>query len=504
MANFNNLFFFTGPKCDRCEEDHYGFTSGRGCSACDCAVASNSTQCDDITGDCRCKPGATGRQCDRCLPGYWNYTADGCLSCSCNNEFSRGVGCNVYTGQCECLPGVVGEKCDACPHRWVLVPDEGCHDCDICHHALLDVTDSLATDLNPVILEFETVAGGFFTAQKLNYFNELADKIEPEVKLLDPNGVNLTPFVTGIENLEQNAKNFERKVIYAEQTAREQNKAGGKLLNESNIVLDASEKALENAQNTIYEVEKLADSLDASESTKADAAIFEAQSILEQVLDQAIDTSPSEKQLGESNKCLANIERFAEPVVEQSKNLDVLRRAIGLFSDKLEDLHDWSNEANQKSNEALYLHGKNANANVNSKFDTLTNQTKETQKNIEGTNLFGKKGDITLGEVFRHIGTLENVNNELVAINEQVEKELPDKDEKYDDLNDLIESAANKQNQLVASAQELKNQLSNITANSETALKAANSYSNIADAVNQARTAVKSAKLSAGNATELV
>lgn len=116
-----------GDKCDRCEEDHYGFDSGLGCKSCDCAVASNSTQCDDHTGDCRCKPGVTGRQCDRCLPGYWNYTSEHCLPCSCNTDYSRGLGCNAQTGQCECLPGVVGEKCDACPHRWVLIPDTGCH-----------------------------------------------------------------------------------------------------------------------------------------------------------------------------------------------------------------------------------------------------------------------------------------------------------------------------------------------------------------------------------------
>lgn len=41
-----------GSKCDRCEADHYGFESGQGCTPCDCAVASNSTQCDDNTGSC--------------------------------------------------------------------------------------------------------------------------------------------------------------------------------------------------------------------------------------------------------------------------------------------------------------------------------------------------------------------------------------------------------------------------------------------------------------------
>lgn len=68
-----------GAKCDRCEIDHYGFDSGRGCTACECGIASNSTQCDDHSGECRCKPGVTGRQCDQCLPGYWNYSSEGCL-----------------------------------------------------------------------------------------------------------------------------------------------------------------------------------------------------------------------------------------------------------------------------------------------------------------------------------------------------------------------------------------------------------------------------------------
>lgn len=71
-----------GEKCDRCEDDHYGFHSGVGCTACECGFASNSTQCDDHTGECRCKPGVTGRQCDRCQRGFWNYTEEGC-SCEC-------------------------------------------------------------------------------------------------------------------------------------------------------------------------------------------------------------------------------------------------------------------------------------------------------------------------------------------------------------------------------------------------------------------------------------
>lgn len=150
---------------------HYGFQSGGGCVPCDCAEASDSSQCDDVTGQCRCKPGVSGRSCNRCSAGFWNYTVDGCvckffilvliqlywknLACGCKSEYSLGFGCNALTGQCECLQGVIGEKCNQCPHRWVFVPDYGCHQCDSCTHALLDSTDELRHMIDPVIIEFD-------------------------------------------------------------------------------------------------------------------------------------------------------------------------------------------------------------------------------------------------------------------------------------------------------------------------------------------------------------
>ncbi|KAJ8933873.1 hypothetical protein NQ314_013726 [Rhamnusium bicolor] len=75
-------------------------------------------------------------------------------ACGCKSEYSLGFGCNALTGQCECLQGVIGEKCDQCPHRWAFVPEFGCHQCDSCHHALLDDTDKLATLIDPVIVDF--------------------------------------------------------------------------------------------------------------------------------------------------------------------------------------------------------------------------------------------------------------------------------------------------------------------------------------------------------------
>lgn len=53
-------------------------------------------------------------------------------------------------------------------------------------------------------------------------------------------------------------------------------------------------------------------------------------------------------------------------------------------------------------------------------------------------------------------------------------------------------------------AEQLKNELSNIAANSEQSLKAAHAYSDIADAINEAKDSSKNSKLAANNATDLV
>lgn len=31
-----------------------------------------------MSGQCKCRPGATGLTCDTCEPGYWKYSQFGC------------------------------------------------------------------------------------------------------------------------------------------------------------------------------------------------------------------------------------------------------------------------------------------------------------------------------------------------------------------------------------------------------------------------------------------
>lgn len=356
------------------------------------------------------------------------------------------MGCNVLTGQCECLPGVVGEKCDSCPYRWVLIPDEGCHECDTCHHSLMDVTDDISSNLNPVIDDFQTVAGGFFTSQKMKYFNELADLMEPDIKKLDPNSVNLAPMVQNVDALESESKNIERKLQYV--YGKITDSAETQSQNDSRFVLSGSRKILENIQNTVYEVQKLSDSFDSSGSTRAESALLEANQILEHIEAYVIDTAKTDNELQNSLSFLSKIEDFINPVNKQNEKLMDLHTTIKSFTNRLKDLKSRANEAVKISLEANKLHLKNKNATVNIKFETVDNHTKETQNNIEGTSRLKKQGDIILGEIYRFLRNLENVNNELNVTNTQVDKELPSKEKEYSSLDEIIAQAVFHRSQL--------------------------------------------------------
>lgn len=347
------------------------------------------------------------------------------------------------------MPGVVGEKCDSCPHRWVLIQDQGCYECDICHHDLLDVTDSLSNELGPVISDFQTVAGGFFTSQKLKYFSELADQIEPDVMSLGDNQIDLLPLTANITKLESEAKSFERTLRYANETVNDQLNALVKLMDDSRNVLVGTGKTFEDIQNTVYEVQKLADSFDVSENTKSDTAISEANEILDQLHELSVDTTPTRTHLENATLNLKGIENFISPIQKQQEKLKDLRKNIQSFNLNLEDLSDKAHESRKIGDKAKMLHAKNENSNVNAKFETANNHTKETQANLNNTIYLVKSGNITLGEIYRFLKNLENVNNELRSINTQVDRDLPSLEEEYDGLDPIIAKTANHRAQLV-------------------------------------------------------
>ncbi|KAM4718072.1 laminin subunit alpha-1 isoform 2-T2 [Anableps anableps] len=145
----------SGRRCDVCAPGYYGNISGsiRDCSLCACPLVDNSFSptcvSDEAVGGFRCTScltGYEGRHCERCSAGYHgNPTLTGgvCRPCSCSGWGSVHQVCDELTGQCECKPGVRGQSCDQCEERHVLQQEE-CVSCDDgCAGVLLHDLDRL-------------------------------------------------------------------------------------------------------------------------------------------------------------------------------------------------------------------------------------------------------------------------------------------------------------------------------------------------------------------------
>ncbi|KAF4097130.1 laminin subunit beta-3 [Onychostoma macrolepis] len=123
-----------GNRCDRCKAGYYNLNANNplGCSKCSCSPdGSRSGMCDQLTGQCECRPHVEGLSCDRCAAGYWNPSSPyGCQPCDCDPTNARSATCDQRTGQCLCRPGIGGRTCSGCPDNTYGDPLIGCRPCD--------------------------------------------------------------------------------------------------------------------------------------------------------------------------------------------------------------------------------------------------------------------------------------------------------------------------------------------------------------------------------------
>ena len=120
-----------GLPCDHCKDDHFGFPD---CKSCEChEEGSDGLDCN-LHGKCACKEHVTGDKCDQCQEGYQthplcdqcdstHYGYPDCQACTCNGEGSEGRECNQETGECKCKANIEGKDCDSCKEGTFGFPD---------------------------------------------------------------------------------------------------------------------------------------------------------------------------------------------------------------------------------------------------------------------------------------------------------------------------------------------------------------------------------------------
>jgi len=494
-----------GEKCDRCQADHYGFNSCQGCLPCDCQLASDSSQCDDVNGQCRCKPGVTGRMCERCQAGFWNYSKNGCVSCGCNTDYSLGFGCNPNTGQCECLPGVIGEKCDHCPYRWVLIEEEGCFECDSCIHNLLDVTDQLRSRIDPVAIEFETIAVGYFTHQRLVYINSTASELAPKVKLLDPQLVDLRPVTQELESLEQDAKNVNRKANYMVESGKPVPQNGDTVRLDALEVEDLLKNTVTGALQIVSDVGTLAFSLEVGTSPQIDSALQKAQDFLKEIQNQ--DFSPrrtqAEAELNKANALLLKMNGFSVPVHNQSKAFEALRAKIQNFDDKLNDLINHTVNAHNKANDAEILNDANNNSKVVSTVEKVKNLTQEANSTLEDAKELVSNASALLEGAHVEFNYLLEETQRGQDLRDRLNETVVNYQLELYEVQQPVRRAQEHALKLEMKAKEFEDLFREANTSSGNAIDAANAYSNIAAAILEAHKAAEDAGTAAENATDL-
>jgi len=71
------------------------------------------TECDQRSGQCKCKNGVIGINCDQCAPQYFGLNSSGCTKCLCNKIGSESIDfCDIRNGQCLCNNNVEGIYCE--------------------------------------------------------------------------------------------------------------------------------------------------------------------------------------------------------------------------------------------------------------------------------------------------------------------------------------------------------------------------------------------------------
>lgn len=130
----------TGRNCNECVSGYFNIISGNGCEGCNCdPIGSYNASCERFTGQCYCKPGVTGQRCDKCELNQYGFSADGCKKCECDESGSKGFQCDE-NGQCPCNDNVEGNRCDRCKEN-KYDRHAGCVDCLHCYNLVQDAAD---------------------------------------------------------------------------------------------------------------------------------------------------------------------------------------------------------------------------------------------------------------------------------------------------------------------------------------------------------------------------
>ncbi|KAL1456196.1 hypothetical protein WDU94_000943, partial [Cyamophila willieti] len=338
-----------GTNCDQCEVGHFNIRSGQGCQSCNCdPIGSVNRTCDHLTGQCVCRPGVTGSRCDLCEPYHYGFSLDGCKPCNCDQIGATSLQCDP-SGQCPCLDNVEGIHCDRCKEN-KHNRQRGCEPCPYCYNLVADAVSAHRSNLNDLNTLLNNITMSPVVIDDADFEKKLSEVVGRVESLYD--------------NAQQGTAGGEKNLADRLEELRSRIKAASDSIAESVKWNQAAERTVQfAAQNvTLAEntIQKLLSSIqDAMDILKTDA------------LNQAVDKS---KKLGIQSKQMSEIAKDARLIVEQQR----------------QDLNTIREQANQALNRSTMAHeltmeALNTQKNTSNDLRALESDLMLTSQNLDQT-----------------------------------------------------------------------------------------------------------------------
>ncbi|KAE8286697.1 Laminin subunit alpha-2 [Larimichthys crocea] len=511
-----------GDRCERCAPGFYGVVRGfhDDCKPCACPLTNpennfSPTCVAEGINDYRCTAcpeGYEGKYCDRCSTGYrGNPRMPGgrCEECKCSPWGALPGPCDPVTGQCRCRVGASGTSCDQCMERHVCGPagiiscDDECSgllisDMDRLYRIITDVT--LTTPLPPpykMLYRFENMT------EELKHM--LSPQRAPE-RLLQLADSNLGSLVVEMDQLhsratkvsadgeqvEDDADRIHKRTQDLEQFIRDT------LLGAKDLQLKAAElnQTLSRRDGTPEKsLKEMKEEIQAMLAEMRKRQLEGKKSIAEEEMDLAEELYQKVKRL------------FGDPHQATEDLKAEIKEKLSDHEGKLQEAQDLLNTAQGKTRQAGSLAEQNQ-ANLTAlerKRSAVSGVKQEAQEVLgEGERLLNEANQLS-DNINKEIEDLENMGEELGPLHEQLDNKVSRLTNGLSDgsLANHVHDAEEHAKQLNESAALLDGILAeakNLSFNATAAFKA---YSNIKANVDAAEKEAKAAKQRASEALAL-
>ncbi|XP_015224720.1 PREDICTED: laminin subunit alpha-2 isoform X8 [Cyprinodon variegatus] len=512
-----------GDHCERCAPGFYGVVRGStdDCKPCACPLTNpennfSPTCVAEGFDDFRCTAcpeGYEGKYCERCATGYHgNPTMPGgrCEECKCSSWGSLPGPCNPVTGQCRCRDGASGISCDQCMDRHVcgasgiISCDDECSgllisDMDRLYRIITEVT--LTTPLPPpykVLYRFE------------NMTDEIKHMLSPQKapeRLLQLADSNLGSLVVEMDQLHSRATKVSADGEQVDDDADRIHKRAQDL---EQFIKDT----LLGAKDLQFKAAELNRTLSRKDGT-ADKSLTEMKEEI-----QAMLAEMRKRQLGGMKSIAEEEEDLAEELYQKVKRLfgdphqateDLKAEIKEKLSDherKLQEAQDLLHSAQGKTRQAGSLAESNK-ANLTllqKKRDAVSGVKQDAQKILgEGNNLLDEANQLS-DNINKELEELEGMERDLDPLHAQLDDKVQGLADGLSDgsVAEKVGEAEEHAKQLNESAAILDGILAEAKNLSFNATAAVHAYSNIKANIDAAEKEAKAAKQNANEALSLV